>query len=266
MFGLFKRRTIAKKTEPDLIEADTTQIKAAEKINEIESAVYEHIKPYGFRKYGRTLHRFVSGDISQVINFQRGMHGMGESFCVNLGIRIPECAERNFHPSGELKKYYPEYECTMRSRLKKDSDETGTWYDLSEQTDIIIKSIINALDRYVLPAYENLNSREAILAHRREYPMLDDMSSLFLDESMIYGHIGNTEKAKEMFELHYQSAVEKYNDLTVNGKQHYLKKGDRIVFMGQDITAEKDGYVTLYGASHAHIDYLDELAIKLGIR
>lgn len=36
--------------------------------------------------------------------------------------------------------------------------------------------------------------------------------------------------------------------------------------MGQDITAEKDGYVTLYGASHGHIDYLDGLAVDLGLR
>ena len=41
---------------------------------------------------------------------------------------------------------------------------------------------------------------------------------------------------------------------------------ERVVYMGQDITAEKDGYVTLYGANHGHIDYLDELAIELGRR
>lgn len=46
----------------------------------------------------------------------------------------------------------------------------------------------------------------------------------------------------------------------------YLKKGQRVIYMGQDITAQQDGYVTLYGASHTHIDYLDNLAIKLGLR
>lgn len=46
-------------------ETNTTQI-----VDDIEAAVYAHIRPYGFRKYGRTLHRFVSGDISQVIHFQ----------------------------------------------------------------------------------------------------------------------------------------------------------------------------------------------------
>ena len=63
MFGLFRKKT----------NINTTQI-----VDVIESAVYAHIKPYKFKKHGRTLHRFVSGDISQVIHFQSGMpiHGM----------------------------------------------------------------------------------------------------------------------------------------------------------------------------------------------
>ena len=40
-----------------------------QQIDYIESEVYKRIKPLGFRKHGRTLHRFVSGDISQVISF-----------------------------------------------------------------------------------------------------------------------------------------------------------------------------------------------------
>lgn len=116
--------------------------------------------------------------------------------------------------------------------------------------------------------YEVLNSRDAILAKRRNYPLLDSLNSLLilLEESMIYGHLGNIEKAKELFELYYQSVVKEYNDLTENGCKQYLKKGERVIFMGQDITAEKDGYVTLYGADHGHIDYLDELAVSLGLR
>ena len=49
-------------------------------------------------------------------------------------------------------------------------------------------------------------------------------------------------------------------------KKQFLKKGERVVYMGQDITAEKDGYVTLHGANHMHIDYLDDLAANLGLR
>ena len=247
-----------------------TEINTTQTVDEIESAVYVYIKPYGFKKHGRTLHRFVSEDISQVIHFQSGMptHGMGGLLCVNLGIRIPECSERTFQPKTDKKKYYHEYECTIRSRLGTVSGKQETWYDLRRKTDKITKSIIDEIDRYVLPAYEVLNSRDAILAHRKDYPLLDSLEHrlILLDECMIYGHLGNLEKAKQLFEEYYQSAVDAYHDLVKNGRRQYLKKGERVVFMGQDITAEKDGYVTLYGANHGHIDYLDELAIRLGLR
>ena len=125
MFGLFKKAT----------EINTTQI-----VDEIEAAVLEFVKPYGFKKHGRTLHRFVLGDISQVIHFQSGMttKGMGGQLCVNLGIRIPECSERTFQPKTENKKYYHEYECTIRSRLGTVSGKQETWYDLHKKTDKII--------------------------------------------------------------------------------------------------------------------------------
>lgn len=247
-----------------------TEINTTQTVDEIEAAVYAHLKPYGFRKHGRTLHRFVSGDISQVINFQIGMYARGrnELFCVNLGIRIPECSERAFQPQAENKKYYHEYECTIRSRLGTVSGKQETWYDLHKKTEKIIKSIIDEIDQYVLPAYEVLSSRNAILAHRKDYPLLDNMGHrlILLEECMIYGHLGNIEKARERFNVYYQSAVAEYNDGMINGHKQYLKKGERVVYMGQDITAEKDGYVTLYGANHGHIDYLDELAVSLGLR
>ena len=255
MFDFWKKKT----------EINTTQI-----VDEIEAAVYAHLKPLGFKKHGRTLHRFVSEDISQVIRFQSGMpqDGMGGLLCVNLGIRIPECSERTFHPKAEKKKYYHEYECTIRSRLGIISGKNETWYDLHMKTDTIIKDIIKEIDQYVLPAYEVLNSRAAILAHRKDYPLLDHLEypRILLEECMIYGYLGDLEKAKQLFEAYYQSAVDEYNDMVKNGHKQYLKKGQRVIYMGQDITAEKDGYVTLYGANHGHIDYLDELAVELGLR
>ena len=246
------------------------EINSPKIVDEIENAVYTHLKPYGFKKYGRTLHRFVSGDISQVINFQLGMkaHGMNGLLCVNLGIRVPECdvMERCFN-SPNNKKYYHEYDCNIRSRLGIASAGEEIWYDLGKKPEKIIKSIIKELDEYVLPAYEVLNSREAILCRRRDYPLLDNMGLLILlDESMIYGHLGDIEKAKECFEKYYESQVDDYNDRMTNGRKHYLNKGERIYYMGQVITAEEDGYVTVYGASRSHIDYLDGLAEKLGLR
>ena len=237
-------------------------ITVPEVTDEIEGRIYPALKPLGFRKHGRTLHRFVSEDISQVIHFQSGMplKGMGGLLCVNLGIRIPECVEQSFHLS-------PEYDCTLRSRLGTVSGKEETWYDLRRGAEKIAEDVLDQISGIVLPAFDVLSSREAILAHRREYPSFDTVTPhlILLDECMIYGHLGNTAKAKEKFEAYYQSAVSEYEDKTKNGIRQYLKKGERVVYMGQDITAEEDGWVTLYGASHRHIEFLDQLARDLNL-
>ena len=238
-------------------------IEAPKLLDEIERAVCEHLKPLGFRKHGRTLHRFVSGDISQVVHFQLHL----DSFCVNLGIRVPECAERTFHPQGD-KKYYREEECTIRSRLGCVSGKREMWFDLRKNSDRTIGRILTEIDKTVMPIFDLLSSRDAILAHRREYPLMDFMSShlILLDECVIYGHMSDSEMAKNKFDAYYRLQVEKYKQLQTVGHKHYLKKGERVVYMGQDITAKRSGYVTLYGSSRSHIDYLDTLAAELGLR
>ena len=186
-------------------------INTTEIVDAIENSVYSHLKPHGFRKFGRTLHRFVSEDISQVINFQSGLpiKGMSGLLCVNVGIRVPECVERDFHINSEKKKYYHEYDCNIRSRLGTVSGKKEAWYDLRKSTKKIIERIQKEIDEAVLPVFEVLNSRDAILSHRREYSLFDALNShlILLEESMIYGHLGDTEKAKELFEAYYQSAV-----------------------------------------------------------
>lgn len=71
--------------------------KAAICTDEIEAAVYAQLKPLGFRKYGRTLHRFVSGDLSQVIHFQCGFAVCGPR-TANVGqSRHPHTGVRRAH-------------------------------------------------------------------------------------------------------------------------------------------------------------------------
>ena len=242
------------------------KINTTQTVDAIESAVYARIRPYGFKKHGRTLHRFVSGDISQVINFQSGVRGMQGFMCVNVGIRIPECSERTFHPADDPKKYYHEYECTLRSRLGQVRGKKEKWYDLTKPVDKTVNDILSQLEKTVLPAFDIMKSREAILKYRKDHPWLYTFGSELLDECMIYGCNGELDRAKELFEEYYRSVLGQYKDACEKGRKQYLKKGQRVVYMGRDITAEKDGYVTLYGASRAHIDYLDELAVSLGLR
>ena len=251
------------------------ELNAPAVIDEIEAAVYAVVKPMGFRKHGRTLHRFVSGDISQVINFQCGqaLRGDNHLMWVNIGIRVPECDLRCFQATKPLKKYYHEYECTIRSRLGTVRGKRESEYDLHKSTDKIIADILFQLQTYVLPVFDILNSREAILEKRRNFPLFDTTHDhlILLEEAMIYGHLGDIEKAAEVFNTYYRSTLEEYLQEYENGEKIFLHKGQRVMYHNtktgenETVTANKTGDVTVYGANRGHIDYLEGLAQELGI-
>ncbi len=209
------------------------------KIDRIEASVHQLVKPRGFRRHGRTLHRFVSGDISQVISFQCGQAylNMTHILTVNLGIRVPECFEKSFTPTEKLKKYYHEYECSIRSRLGEIDGKEVKTFDLRGDIDSIEKEITRDIETKVLPVFDALDSREAILLHRREYPRFDMIYShlIPLEEAMIYGHRGRTEEAKALFEQYYQGVLDEYR----KGGREHLK---------------------------GHLASLDNLALRLGLR
>lgn len=259
MFHLFKRKKIS----------------STECVDIIEGIVYEHLKPLGFRKHGRTLHRFVEKDISQVINFQNGcpQKGVYDILWINIGIRVPECAEKKFVISEPMKKYYHEYECNIRTRLGSLVDGEDTFYDLGKRPKRIAADIIDRIKKYVIPVFDVLNSREAILLYRANYPSFDQFANhiILLEEAMIYGRSGDIEKASELFNKHYQNALVEYKADFENGIQTYLRKGERLVYRNtktgetETIIADKDGYVITYSANRGHIDYLETLASELGI-
>lgn len=191
-------------------------------LDEIVNAVYEELKPLGFHKYGRTLHRFVSGDISQVIDFQLGetRHRENHLLYVNVGIRVPECQEHSFAAELEQKKYYHEYECNIRSRLGEVEGREEACYDLRKSAEKIQADILRQINEVVLPAFDVLDSRDGILLHRREYPNFDTFNDhlILLEEAMIYGRRGDRDKAAELFRQHYVQSRENRNH------QDYLRR------------------------------------------
>ena len=109
-------------------------------------------------------------------------------------------------------------------------------YDLRKDPEPIIEDILGRLERTVIPAFDALSSREAILKRRREFPWMDEFRHLILlDEAMIYGRRGERERAEEIFNEYYR--------LVISGE------------MGQ-----KDP-----GAIRSHLLYLNDLAKRLGI-
>lgn len=175
-------------------------------LDEIQRSVSGALGSYGFKKHGRTLHRFVDGDISQVISFQLGQSYLKQNHLlyVNVGIRIPECMTRAFAPEENPKKYYKEYECNIRSRLGTVEGKEESCYDLRQPVAPTIADILRQITEVVLSAFEVLNSRDAILAHRREYPNFDLMNNhlILLEETMIHGRRGELEKAKDCMAQH----------------------------------------------------------------
>lgn len=251
------------------------KMSSTECVDTIQEIVYEYLKPLGFRKFGRTMHRFVEEDISQVIHFQNGcpQKGVREKLWINIGIRVPECAEKKFKISEPMKKYYHEYECNIRTRLGFLIDGEDTFYDLRKSPKMIATDIIERIKKYVIPVFDALNSRKSILLYRANYPSFDQLGNrlITLEEAMIYGRSGDIEKASELFNKYYQNALNEYNVDVENGIETYLHKGERMVYRNtktgktETIIADKDGYVVTYCANRCHIDYLETLATQLGI-
>lgn len=192
---------------------------------------------------------------------------------INIGIRVPECAEKKFKISEPMKKYYHEYECNIRTRLGFLIDGEDTFYDLRKSPKMIATDIIERIKKYVIPVFDVLNSRKSILLHRANYPSFDQLGNrlITLEEAMIYGRSGDIEKASELFNKYYQNALNEYNVDVENGIETYLHKGERMVYRNtktgktETIIADKDGYVVTYCANRCHIDYLETLATQLGI-
>lgn len=180
---------------------------ATQALDAVQSAVYAALKPHGFRKHGRLFHRFVEEDISQVVEFQRGQAYREEThlFWVSVGIRVPECALRSFAPEEHPKKYYHEYECNLRWTLGEKSKKKTGEYNLRMPIATIIEDLLMRLNTAVLPMFDMLSSREAILARQEEYQQFNAGCLILLDNAMIYGRRGDTAKAAELFNEHYRT-------------------------------------------------------------
>lgn len=215
-----------------------------EQLDELEKAVLAFLKPYGFRKFGRTLHRFVSGDISQVISFQLGQSYREEThlLTIHVGIRVPECASRCFFPPENSKQYYPDYTCNIRSALGNVAGGEGRIYNLQQPLSLLLPDILAQIEDFVIPCFQTLSTREAIIDRRREFPDFDQLGHLILlEESMIYGRWGDIEEANRRFTSYYSQVAQgrtvQKNPQAIENHLRYLEKlGEEL---GLDVPQEQ---------------------------
>lgn len=176
---------------------------ATKALDEVQQAMYEALRPMGFRKHGRVFHRFVDGDVSQVIELQRGQAYREEThlFWVSVGIRVPECQLRSFAPVADGKRFYHEWQCNLRWTVGERSKKQNGSYNLRKPVEPIIADILARLTSSVLPMFDVLSSRDAILAKRMDYPQLWPMHHL-LDSALIAGRRGDIARATELLLAH----------------------------------------------------------------
>ncbi len=229
--ALFKKQKTQAEETPAEGGSSADKSETVRHLDEIERIVYAALKPLGFRKHGRTLHRFTSGDVSQCVSFRCGQARREESHLmwVGLGIGVPECMARSLPPDAKPKKYYKDYECNIRADL---GDAVGAerCFDLRDDPAKAAAVILRDLEETVLPAFDQLSSREGILAHRREYPQFDVMFDhlILLDEALIFRHLGEAEQAQDRFSRYVQGvrreseAREKAGEPGMGGHLKYL--------------------------------------------
>ena len=161
---------------------------ATKALDEVQQAMYEVLKPLGFRKHGRVFHRFVDGDVSQVVELQRGQAYREEThlFWVSVGVRVPECQLRTFAPVADGKRFYHEWQCNLRWTVGERSKKQNGSYNLRKPVEPIIADILARLTSAVLPMY---------------YPQLWPMHHL-LDSALIAGRRGDIARATELLLAH----------------------------------------------------------------
>lgn len=175
-------------------------------------AISDILAPYfenlGFKQYGNVFSKFVDTDIAQIIELENGtFDGVTDFMFVSLGIRVPECYEHKFENLSRLKKSYHYYQCNITCRLNELYQVMDVGYSLTDDPQKTANEIITEFERYAIPFFSTLNSRDNILLHRREFHEYDTMNDhlIFLEEAMIYGRRHDLEKAEELFNEHYKS-------------------------------------------------------------
>ena len=257
---------------------DLDKLSYAELEKLIIKIVYARLKPLGFRKHGKTLHRFVDGDISQTVYFVSKINNpyLPDMFWINIGIRVPECDLWRFVIPEQTQKYYHFATSHLRGSLFIDKSGDGTCiYFQKTDPQQLIDTVMERLENEIIPAFDVLSNRDNIINHKEEEEAscfhLHHKHLIRIYDSMILGRRGNLDEAAKLFKSHYQDSLAEYNDQYENGYQKYLLKGDTIHYKNQKtqknetIIATHDGYYTIFGANRGHVDYLEKLAKELGI-
>jgi hypothetical protein len=185
----------------------------AEQLDAIQAQVTAFLKPFGFRKKGRTHNRTTEAGLVQVVNFQMGEYPIGEhyvipgiresyygKFAVNLGVLLPCVREVEWQkPAPD---FVQEHYCTIRSRLGSLAYGTDHWFDLTRNTSTLAATLVQLFDKFGLPFLDQFPDYASALAYFDEHGNLPFQNSkrASLEAAIVAHHLGDSQRAQHLFE------------------------------------------------------------------
>lgn len=128
--------------------------------DEAVKAVYELLKPLGFKKKALNFHR-QEADIVQFINIQKSVYNSGQNitFTLNLGV------------DGAGKKLTSIHDFAVRERIGAVKNSGDFWYEFSDESPIFVRKqkhqaekdlLIKDITDFVLPFFERFKTQNDI--------------------------------------------------------------------------------------------------------
>ena len=146
------------------------------------------LRQFGFNKHGRTHNRLTSDGLTHVVSFQMGSYGppgttyipglrenLYGRFTVNFGIYVPEVARH--HGGGEPKKIIHDYNCCIRSRLRREAESNDCWWTISS-SEALTDEIQRLLEAEAFPLFRRFECRDHILAEFGGHAENNDLISV----------------------------------------------------------------------------------------
>jgi hypothetical protein len=185
----------------------------AREVDGIQAVIAACLKPFGFRKSGRTFNCERADGIVGVVNLQMGSYPIGDHvipglrenlygrFAVNLGVRLPCIATVERTPGD--KKIYQEHDCHFRNRLSRLVDgKEEQWWSVEGDCGKIGRDIAALLETIAVPFINQFSSYREVIAyydHHGVFPFRTDARSA-LDAALVCRYCGQHERYMSLME------------------------------------------------------------------
>jgi hypothetical protein len=180
----------------------------AHTLDQLQALLDPMLRQFGFRKHGRIYNRSTADGLTHVIGFQMGrsdppgtiyIPGLRENlyglFAVNLGVYVPEVARD--HGGREAKSVVHEYNCCIRTRLKRKANK-DLWWTISDGGPLVAE-ISELIQAEALPLFQRFENRDQILDEFQAAPDSTELMAVpRIVCAIILLHRGQREEARRL--------------------------------------------------------------------